>query len=156
MNLVTFTLMRKLSILFVFIGCWSFVGCNQSEHEINKVGYSGIVFKQKPNDKDLSFIPTEGEIDDLESKLKNELPNYLSMDADKRPEKELNRSIILRDLAKYKRRYFGRITIEGESIILIEFVHPDATGNNADWKNPLIEPNGAGYRLEYSVQCRCW
>jgi len=92
-----------------------------------------IVFESNAYGKDGGFTPTITQIDKanlkllnyLDTKTKNKETIYIN---------SLDGKVPLQDQLKYyKRRYFGRTTIEGEQIIRIEFVFVRC-GGQEEWK----------------------
>ncbi|MDI9868954.1 hypothetical protein [Flectobacillus roseus] len=92
-----------------------------------------VVFESGTRDKNTGFKPTTIQIDKadaklveyLEAKTKNNEAIYVN---------SLDGNVPLQDQLKYyKRRYFGRISIEGEQIMKIEFVFVRCGGQD-EWK----------------------
>lgn len=106
------------------------MSCNDSERKHNQ---DFVIFESDPHDKDIGFKPTISQIDEAEQKLFN----YLEMKTKTNQTifiNSLNIKVPLQDQLKYyKRRYFGRTSIEGEKIIKIEFVFVRGGGQN-EWK----------------------
>lgn len=110
-----------------------FISCDNSSRQIFKDGYEGFVFESDPDEKDISFVPSSSEIESAEDKLME----YLK-------ERTKNNETIFEDvfgekiplenrLKYYKRRYFGRKSIENQKIIKIELVFVRC-GANEEWK----------------------
>lgn len=104
--------------------------CNNAERRFNQ---DFVVFESDTRDKDIGFKPTTNQInkaeskltDYLESKTKNNETIYVN---------SLDGKVPLQDQLKYyKRRYFGRTSIEGEKIMKIEFVFVRCGGHD-EWK----------------------
>lgn len=81
-----------------------------------------VVFENDSREKDISFKPTNNDIEKAEKRLFEHLDNLTKN----------NKTILVNNLDKkiplqenlryYKRRYFGKINNQGEQIIEIEFV----------------------------------
>jgi hypothetical protein len=126
-----------LTILFL-------ASCNDSERTLNQ---EFIVFDRDTRDKDIGFKPTTSQIDVAEQKLLHYLETktktnqtiYINSFDGKVPLQE--------QLKYYKRRYFGRTSIEGEKIIKIEFVFVRCGGRD-EWKK-------MDYTNDNTKDC-CW
>ncbi|OJU74614.1 MAG: hypothetical protein BGO09_04665 [Bacteroidetes bacterium 47-18] len=81
-----------------------------------------VVFENDSREKDISFKPTNNDIEKAEKRLFEHLDNLTKN----------NKTILVNNLDKkiplqenlryYKRRYFGKMNNQGEQIIEIEFV----------------------------------
>ena len=92
-----------------------------------------VTFDTDPREKDISFTPTNGQIENAEDKLINYLTSKTAENQTIFITK-LGEKIPLQDELKYyKRRYFGRTSIEGDKIIKIEFVAVRCGGHD-EWK----------------------
>jgi|SRR5690554_7431538 len=112
-----------------------------------------IVLKSDTSDKNIGFKPTTNQIDKaekklvdfLESKTKNNETIYIN---------SLDEKVPLQDQLKYyKRRYFGRTSIEGEKIIKIEFVFVRC-GGQGEWKKIEYineETKGCWWSVQYNI-----
>jgi hypothetical protein len=139
-------------VLFTLLFCLAFFSCSKGQREIATNDYNGIIYPQHPYDKDISFIPSIGEMEILEKNLTKNLENILATEKDTSELK--NKAMIRKDLKRYKRRYFGRISIEGEKIIMVEFIHPDII-EKEEWKKPIWSVDGGGYifwRIQYRLK----
>lgn len=104
-----------------------------------------IIFDNDPKEKDISFTPTIVQIEKAETKLLEYLAAktvdnqtiYVTNFEEKIP--------LQNELKYYKRRYFGRTSIEGDKIIKIEFVFVRCGGHD-DWKK-------VGYANETTKEC---
>lgn len=105
------------------------IGCTDSKTSRP----DSVTFDNDPREKDICFIPTSSQIEKAETRLKE----YLSTKSEENQTiyvAELDKKIPLQDELKfYKRRYFGRTSIEGDKIIKIEFVFVHCGGHD-DWK----------------------
>jgi hypothetical protein len=112
-----------LTILFL-------TSCNDSERKHTQ---DFVVFESDTRDKDIGFKPTTSQIDEAEQKLLD----YLAIKTKTNQTifvNSLDEKVPLQDQLKYyKRRYFGRTSIEGEKIIKIEFVFVRCGGQD-EWK----------------------
>ena len=105
-------------------------GCNNSG---KRFAPDFIVFENDTCATDIGFKPTASQIDSAESKLveylvtktKNNETIYVNSLEGKVPLQE--------QLKYYKRRYFGRTSIEGGRLIKIEFVFVRCGGQD-EWK----------------------
>lgn len=104
--------------------------CNNTE---GRFAQDFVVFESDTRSKDIGFKPTTNQIkkaeaklvDYLETKTRNNETIYVT---------RLERKVPLQDQLKYyKRRYFGRTSIEGEQVIKIEFVFVRCGGQD-EWK----------------------
>jgi hypothetical protein len=93
----------------------------------------GIIFESHPNEKDPAFKPTNAQIDKAENKLKAYLLEKTKSN-ETIYENVFSEKIPLEERLKfYNRRYFGRVNIEDEQVILIEFVFVRC-GGSEEWK----------------------
>lgn len=137
-------MMKRLS--YIILTLFTIVSCDSSPRQISDSGREGFVFKSAPNEKDISFIPTDSQIDRAENKLAEYLMKK-TKNHETIYENVFNEKIPLEDRLKYyKRRYFGRINIENEKVIKIEFVFVRCAGNE-EWK-----------KIEYTTEKNkeCW
>ena len=104
--------------------------CNNTERRFTQ---DFIVFESDNRDKDIGFKPTTNQIDKAESKLLDYLETK-TKDNQTIYVNSLDGKVALQEQLKYyKRRYFGRTSIEGEKIIKIEFVFVRCGGPD-EWK----------------------
>ncbi|QGW27508.1 hypothetical protein [Phnomibacter ginsenosidimutans] len=112
-----------LTILFL-------MSCNDSERRHTQ---AFVVYESDTRDKDIGFKPTTTQIDDAEKKLLDYLETKTKTNQTIFVN-SLDGKVPLQDQLKYyKRRYFGRTSIEGEKIIKIEFVFVRCGGQD-EWK----------------------
>lgn len=124
--------------------------CNRSETGRNQ---EFIVFERDTRDKDMGFKPTTQQIDQAETKLveyletktRNNQTIYV---------RSLDENMPLQDrLVYYKRRYFGRISVNGERIIKIEFVFVRC-GGQGEWEKIAYtndETKGCWWSVLYNL-----
>ena len=123
---LTVMLKQTIYILAILL----LICCNNSARRFTQ---DFIVFESDTRDKDIGFKPTTSQIDEAEKKLHE----YL------KAKTKTNETIFINSLdgkvplqnqlKYYKRRYFGRTSIEGEQIIKIEFVFVRCGGQD-EWK----------------------
>jgi hypothetical protein len=112
-----------------------------------------IVFESNVPGKGGGFKPTVNQIDEAESKLLN----YLETKTKNKETIYINsldgKVPLQSQLKYYKRRYFGRTTIEGEKIIKIEFVFVRCDGQE-EWKKigyTKDETKGCWWSVLYNI-----
>jgi hypothetical protein len=132
-----------LTILFL-------TSCNDSERKHTQ---DFVVFESDTRDKDIGFKPTTSQIDEAEQKLLD----YLEMKTKTNQTifvNSLDGKVPLQDQLKYyKRRYFGRTSIEGDHIIKIEFVLVRCGGQD-EWKKigyTNEEIKGCWWSVQYNM-----
>lgn len=92
------------------------------------------MFSEHPEGKDISFIPSNSDIEVMESALRNELKKRISEGTPVKINVLGKEESLETRLKYYKRRYFGRVSIEGEKFIKTEYVFIRCAGNDK-WKN---------------------
>jgi hypothetical protein len=92
-----------------------------------------VVFESDTRAKDIGFKPTTIQIDKAESKLLDYLETKTKTNQTIYINSLDGKVPLQNQLKYYKRRYFGRTSIEGEKIIKIEFVFVRCGGHD-DWK----------------------
>lgn len=125
--------MKNSIILFFLIFFYSCTSNNQDYIFSDK---DCVIFKEDSNEKDVSFEPSISEVEEVEIAFRDYLnkskKETLSKDFKQRNIPELN------ELKYYKRRYFGRINIEYEKVIKVEYIFnrclKPQDRDNEEWK----------------------
>ena len=122
--------MKIKKLLFLIIPFLILLSC---ENEKNEQDY--IVFENNPLEKDIPFKPSNAQIEKLNIKLidflnSQEKPIYINKSGNKTP--------LIEQLKYYKRRYVGRMNIEGDKIIKVELVLVRCA-SMCQWKNVIID-----------------
>ena len=112
-----------LTILFL-------TSCSDSERKHTQ---DFVVYESDTRDKDIGFKPTTSQIDDAEQKLIDYLQTKTKTNQTIFVNSLDGKVPLQEQLKYYKRRYFGRTSIEGEKIIKIEFVFVRCGGQD-EWK----------------------
>ena len=130
-------------ILLLFVSCTTIKEDYQFSEEVC------VIFKEDPNDKDLPFEPTISDVEEVEIALRDYL---IKSKTDRTNYKIRQKNIPKPDkLQYYKRRYFGRESIEGEKVIKVEYIFNRCMSpedrDKENWKNIIY--------LE-KVDSMCW
>lgn len=92
-----------------------------------------VTFDNDPREKDISFKPTTVQIEKAEQRLLEYL-DAKTANNQTIYTTNLDKKVPLQEQLKwYKRRYFGRTSIEGDKILKIEFVAVRCGGHD-EWK----------------------
>ena len=125
------------------------VSCNANKGDYEYSEKMSVIFKEDINDKDIPFEPTISEVQEAEIAFRDYLTQSKS-DTINFPIKQ-NRIPNLDRLEYYKRRYFGRVNIEGEKVIKVEYIFNRCISgedrDNKEWKNPNYLKN---------IDSTCW
>lgn len=135
--------MTKKLYPILFLVVLLVVSCEDSPRDISTSNYSGRVYSEKPNHKDISFVPSDNDIIEFEKQLNIDLDNVLSESVDTLVQR--NKTKILTDTKKFKRRYYGVPTIESQKMLIVNFIHPDCLTNESQWRDSLWFPNLDNY-----------
>ncbi len=97
-----------------------FVNCTTKKNDYQCSDEMCVIFKEDPNDKDTPFEPTPSEIEEVEIAFRNYIvsnkPDSLTFGIHHKNVPKPDK------LVYYKRRYFGRINIENEKVIKVEYI----------------------------------
>ncbi len=142
-----------LKYIYIILILVTVLSCDSDSRQFFDDGYEGYVFESDPNEKDISYVPSNAQINKAENKLREYLENR-TKNNETIFENILNEKVPLEQRLKYyKRRYFGRINIENEKIIKIEFVFVRC-GGHEDWKKieyTAGQNKGCWWSVQYNV-----
>ena len=126
--------------------------CNNLEKKFTQ---DFVVFESDTRDKDIGFKPTTAQIEKAELKLLDYLNLKTKADQTILINSLIDGKVPLQDQLKYyKRRYFGRTSIEGDKIIKIEFVFVRC-GGHEEWKKIEYtndKTKGCWWSVQYNIE----
>ena len=127
-------------LLFVFM-----ISCAENTRITKTRLFSSKVYSEKPNEMDISYIPSKIEIELFEKLLDTNLDQLFTNTTDSMAYETKEK--VIAEINNYNRRYYGVVTTESAKMMIVEFLHPDNKNFKERWEDSTWIPKEKNYKF---------